>query len=144
MTTNDSTIQPGSKTVAAPTTAARVDERVREVGTLRKLLARPEFGAFSGAVLVFLIFGLAAGNSGMFSAEGVINWGTVAAFLGIIAVGAALLMIAGEFDLSIGSMIGFAGMMMRSRLSTGAGPCGWPCCSHLACRWPWVGSTAGS
>jgi simple sugar transport system permease protein len=52
----------------------------------------------------------------------VINWGTVAAFLGILAVGAALLMIAGEFDLSIGSMIGFAGMML-------AIPClywGWP------------------
>jgi simple sugar transport system permease protein len=29
----------------------------------------------------------------------------------IIAVGACLLMIAGEFDLSVGSMIGFAGMM---------------------------------
>ena len=30
----------------------------------------------------------------------------------IIAVGACLLMIAGEFDLSVGSMIGFAGMMI--------------------------------
>ena len=101
---------------------AVADERVREVGRVRKLLARPEFGALSGTVLVFLLFGFGAGGSGMFSAEGVINWGTVAAFLGIISVGAALLMIAGEFDLSIGSMIGFAGMMM-------AIPClywGWP------------------
>ena len=105
---------------AAP--AATSDERVRQVGLVRKFLARPEFGALSGAVLVFLLFGLSAGSSGMFSAEGMVNWGTVAAFLGIIAVGAALLMIAGEFDLSIGSMIGFAGMMM-------AIPClywGWP------------------
>ncbi|MEC7377812.1 MAG: hypothetical protein VX421_09355, partial [Pseudomonadota bacterium] len=30
----------------------------------------------------------------------------------IIAVGACLLMIAGEFDLSVGSMIGFAGMLI--------------------------------
>jgi simple sugar transport system permease protein len=95
--------------VAPPASAA--DERVREVGALGKLLGRPEFGALAGALLVFLIFGSAAGNSGMFSAEGVVNWATVAAFLGIIAVAAALLMIAGEFDLSIGSMIGFAGMM---------------------------------
>ena len=29
--------------------------------------------------------------------------------LGIIAIAAAMLMIGGEFDLSIGSMIGFAG-----------------------------------
>ena len=102
--------------------AAMADERVRQVGRTRRLLGRPEFGALSGTVLVFLLFGFSAGGSGMFSAEGVINWGTVAAFLGILAVGAALLMIAGEFDLSIGSMIGFAGMMM-------AIPClywGWP------------------
>lgn len=88
------------------------DERVRNVGTLRKLLARPEFGAMAGTLLVVAIFLLAAGDSGMFSAEGTVNWGTVAGFLGIIAVGAALLMIAGEFDLSVGSMIGFAGMMV--------------------------------
>ncbi len=102
--------------------AARDDERLRSVGLVRRLLARPEFGALSGAVLVFLLFGASAGGSGMFSAEGIVNWGTVAAFLGLLAVGAALLMIAGEFDLSIGSMIGFAGMMM-------AIPClywGWP------------------
>ncbi|HEX7156428.1 MAG TPA: ABC transporter permease [Burkholderiaceae bacterium] len=96
----------------SPQPAAAADERMREIGFLRRLLARPEFGAVSGAVLVFLLFGAAAGDSGMFSAEGVVNWGTVAAFLGIVASGAALLMIAGEFDLSIGSMIGFAGMMM--------------------------------
>lgn len=94
------------------TSSAAADERVRNVGGLRRLLARPEFGAVAGTVLVFLIFGFSAGGSGMFNPEGIVNWGTVAGFLGIIAVGAALLMIAGEFDLSIGSMIGFAGMLM--------------------------------
>jgi simple sugar transport system permease protein len=88
------------------------DERVREVGVVRKLLARPEFGAIAGTVLVVAMFLVAAGDSGMFSVEGTINWSTVAAYLGIIAVGAALLMIAGEFDLSVGSMIGFAGIML--------------------------------
>jgi simple sugar transport system permease protein len=88
------------------------DERVRDIGAWRRFLSRPEFGSISGAVLVFVLFGLVAGDSGMFSAEGIVNWATVAAFLGIIAVGAALLMIGGEFDLSIGSMIGFAGMML--------------------------------
>jgi simple sugar transport system permease protein len=89
-----------------------MDERVRQVGGLQKLLSRPEFGALAGALLVLMVFGGTAGGSGMFSAEGVINWATVAGYLGIIAVAAALLMIAGEFDLSIGSMIGFAGMMV--------------------------------
>src|SRR3954452_8416803 len=106
-----------SPDVSAPAPKARsaavpADERVREIGALRRFLSRPEFGSISGAVLVFVLFGLVAGDSGMFSAEGIVNWATVAAFLGIIAVGAALLMIGGEFDLSIGSMIGFAGMML--------------------------------
>jgi simple sugar transport system permease protein len=96
----------------APVVAPSADERVREIGALRRFLSRPEFGSISGAILVLVVFLLSAGDSGMFSAEGIINWATVAAFLGIIAVGAALLMIGGEFDLSIGSMIGFAGMML--------------------------------
>src|SRR5215211_4054305 len=78
----------------------------------RRLLGRPEFAALSGAVLVFLIFALTAGDSGMFNLDGVVNWSQVTAYLGIIAIGACLLMIAGEFDLSMGSMIGFAGMMI--------------------------------
>jgi simple sugar transport system permease protein len=98
--------------LAAPPAATPIDERVRGVGTVRKLLARPEFGAIAGTLLILALFLMSAGDSGMFSAEGIINWGTVAAYLGVIAVGAALLMIAGEFDLSVGSMIGFAGMMM--------------------------------
>jgi len=53
-----------------------------------------------------------AWGAGMFAADGIINWSQVSAYLGILAVGACLLMIAGEFDLSLGSMIGFAGMLM--------------------------------
>ncbi|CZF79571.1 ATPase [Grimontia sp. AD028] len=88
------------------------DERVRKVSTLNRMLSRPELGSVSGAILVFAFFALVAWDSGMFNADGVVNWTVVSAQLGIIAVGACLLMIAGEFDLSIGSMIGFAGMMI--------------------------------
>ncbi|KXF83534.1 ABC transporter permease [Enterovibrio coralii] len=88
------------------------DERVRKVSTLNRLLSRPELGSVSGAILVFAFFALVAWDSGMFNADGIVNWTVVSAQLGIIAVGACLLMIAGEFDLSIGSMIGFAGMMI--------------------------------
>ena len=88
------------------------DERVRRQSWFGHLLNRPEFAAISGTVLVFLVFGFAAGSSGMFNLDGVMNWSQVAAYLGLLAVGACLLMIAGEFDLSIGSMIGFAGMMV--------------------------------
>ena len=53
-----------------------------------------------------------AGGSGLFSAPGIINFLEVSAQLGIIAVAAAMLMIGGEFDLSIGSMIGAAGVII--------------------------------
>jgi simple sugar transport system permease protein len=75
-------------------------------------LLRPDLGAIVGVVLVFLFFFLVARDTGMFSLEGSMNWGIVSSQFIIIAVGACLLMIAGEFDLSVGSMIGFAGIII--------------------------------
>jgi simple sugar transport system permease protein len=96
----------------APLRTAAADERLRRESRLKQLLNRPEFASLAGTVMVFVIFGIGAGSSGMFNLDGIMNWSQVAAYLGIISVGACLLMIAGEFDLSIGSMIGFAGMMV--------------------------------
>lgn len=92
--------------------SAAQDERIRRVSLLRQLLNRPEFGALSGTILVFAFFAVVAGDSGMFSVDGTMNWLQVSAELGILAIGATMLMIGGGFDLSIGSMIGFSGMMM--------------------------------
>lgn len=50
------------------------DERVRKESWFGHLLNRPEFAAISGAVLVFLVFALTAGGSGMFNLDGVMNW----------------------------------------------------------------------
>ncbi|QKV18510.1 ABC transporter permease [Oricola thermophila] len=88
------------------------DERLRETSRLRKMFIRPELGAICGAILVFAFFLVVAGGSGMFAPEGIINWSVVSAQFAIIAVGACLLMIAGEFDLSVGSMIGFSGIVI--------------------------------
>src|SRR5262245_66683477 len=85
--------------------------RVRKISRWQRVIARPEATAVAGTALVFAIFAITAGDSGMFALDGVMNWSVVAAYLGILAVGACLLMIAGEFDLSIGSMIGFTGMV---------------------------------
>jgi simple sugar transport system permease protein len=87
------------------------DDRVRTLSSLHRVMARPEATAIAGTALVFAIFGATAGDSGMFALDGVISWSVVSGYLGILAVGACLLMIAGEFDLSIGSMIGFTGMV---------------------------------
>jgi simple sugar transport system permease protein len=86
-------------------------DQVRTLSRLHRVMGRPEATAVAGAVLVFAIFGVTAGDSGMFALDGVMNWSVVSGYLGILAVGACLLMIAGEFDLSIGSMIGFTGMV---------------------------------
>jgi simple sugar transport system permease protein len=79
------------------------------VSRLRRLLARPELGAATGALLVWLTFAVVAGAPfrGVDGTAAVLN---AAAPLGILAIAVALLMIAGEFDLSIGSIIGAAGM----------------------------------
>jgi simple sugar transport system permease protein len=91
---------------------ATEDERLRRISPLRKALARPELGAISGALLVFVFFALVAGDSGFLSFRGVTSWLEVSAQLGILAIFAALLMIGGEFDLSIGSMIAAAGVVI--------------------------------
>ena len=88
------------------------DERVQEFSKLRKMMMRPELGSICGVILVFMFFLSIARDSGMFYSEGILNWGIVSAQFAIIAVGACLLMIAGEFDLSVGSMIGFAGIII--------------------------------
>ena len=93
-------------------TTNKKDERVRKVSILGRLLSRPELGAAAGTVLVFVFFAITAGGSGLFSAKGIINFLEVSAQLGILAAPVALLMIAGEFDLSVGSMIGFAGILI--------------------------------
>ena len=101
-------------------TALDHDERIHRMSVLRQKMIRPELGAIGGTIAVFLFFAVFAPNSGMFSLEGVMNWGVVSAQFAIIAVGACLLMIAGEFDLSVGSMIGFSGIVM-ALLSTSFG-----------------------
>ena len=98
------------------------DDRVRAVSRVSRLFNRPEFGAAAGAVLVVIFFALVAGSSGLFSAKGIVNFLEVSAQLGILAAAVALLMIAGEFDLSIGSMIGFAGVI----IAIPASQWGWP------------------
>src|SRR6266478_5663212 len=81
------------------------------MAALRKLLVRPELGAVTAAIGVFVFFSIVAGSRGFLTTQGTANYLEVAAAHGILAVSVALLMIAGEFDLSIGSMIGAAGMI---------------------------------
>jgi simple sugar transport system permease protein len=91
---------------------AAVDERVARVGALRRLLVRPEVGALAGAIAVWVFFAIIAGDRGFLTLNGSANYLEVSAELGILAIAVAMLMIGGEFDLSIGSVIGASGMIV--------------------------------
>src|SRR5207249_974187 len=79
---------------------------------IRKLLVRPEMGAIAGAIAVWIFFAIVAGNNGFLSLRGTSSYLSISADIGIVAVAVALLMIGGEFDLSIGSITGAAGMIL--------------------------------
>ena len=103
-------------TSAAP--AAPGSDRLRQLSLTQRLLARPAAGALIIVVFVWLVFAaISIATRGSFdvpflSLAGTLNYLDVASQVGIIATAVALLMIAGEFDLSIGSMVGFAGIIM--------------------------------
>ncbi len=71
--------------------------------------SRPEVGAAAGALLIWVFFAVVAGEP-FRGVAGTASYLNAAAPLGILSVAVALLMIGGEFDLSVGSIIGVAGM----------------------------------
>jgi simple sugar transport system permease protein len=91
---------------------------------VKRLLARPEVAAAAGVVLVWVFFSVLAGAP-FRSVAGAATYLNAAAPLGILAVGVALLMIGGEFDLSVGSVLGAAGMSVML-LTTHFGWSLWP------------------
>ena len=93
------------------------DERLKQEGLGARLMKRPELGAIAGVILVTAFF-LITADSAMFTLSGIMNFMTPAAQLGILAIGAAMLMIGGEFDLSIGSMVAFAGLIFGASVVT--------------------------
>ena len=75
------------------------------------LVGRPETGALIGTVVMFVAFSLAAPDQFLSrtAQAGVMNQ---AAELGIVAMAITLLMIAGHFDLSVGSVLGMSSMLV--------------------------------
>jgi simple sugar transport system permease protein len=89
---------------------ASSDERLKPASLATRVMRRPELGAAAGLILVTIFF-LSTADASMFTLAGVMNILAPASQLGILAIAAALLMIGGEFDLSIGSMVAFAGLI---------------------------------
>ena len=93
------------------------------------IFSRPEIGPLGVMLILFAMLGYFSIPEGEFSlnpfsgegfnALGIRNNFRVIAQLGIVALAAGMLIIAGEFDLSVGSMIGFAGGCMAMILKWG-------------------------
>ncbi len=104
-------------------------DRLEKKNWFTAIFARPEIGPLGVMILLFGLLGYFSIPEGEFSlnpfagegfnALGIRNNFRVIAQLGIVALGAGLLIIAGEFDLSVGSMIGFAGGCMAMILKWG-------------------------
>jgi simple sugar transport system permease protein len=89
-------------------------------GRLRALLALPEFAPFVLLALMLVVF--TAINPAFLSLTNVGNALTFTVELGFIALAMTLLMTAGEFDLSVGSVFGFAPVIMWTLFNTGTLP----------------------
>ncbi|RKX80167.1 MAG: ABC transporter permease [Spirochaetes bacterium] len=74
-----------------------------------RLLRVKEIGSLSGLLIIIIIFSLLSGK--FLTRENFIGIFTITSELGIIAIGVCFLMIAGEFDLSVGSVFAVAPMI---------------------------------
>ena len=87
---------------------------------LKRFVAMPEFGPMVLLAVELLVFWLI--NPSFLSALNVSNTLTFTVELGLIALAMTLLMTAGEFDLSVGSVFGFAPVLMWTVFNTGVLP----------------------
>lgn len=75
-----------------------------------RMLLAPQFGILVGLALLVVVFQLLSGN---FFTQGELGGAsTIAATIGIIGVGVTMLMISGEFDLSVGAVAAFVSIIM--------------------------------
>jgi simple sugar transport system permease protein len=88
-----------------------------QTSTLRRIISAPEFGPFVLLILAIAVF--AAINPAFLSPLNVSNTLTFTVELGLIALAMTLLMTAGEFDLSVGSLFGFAPVVMWTLYNAG-------------------------
>ncbi len=81
---------------------------------LRRVIYRPEFGALLAALIVYAFFAWGTRGNGFVTLNGTASWMNSTAELGILAVPVALLLIGGEFDLSIGAMVGMTSIVLAA------------------------------
>jgi simple sugar transport system permease protein len=101
-------------------TSLAPDAHPPEPGLLRRLIAKPEFGPLVLLVVMLVVF--TAINPKFLSLNNIGNALTFTVELGLIALAMTLLMTAGEFDLSVGSVFGFSPVVMWAFFNAGILP----------------------
>lgn len=79
-------------------------------GKLRRGVVRPELASLAGVIAAFIFFSLATPL--FLSTATFVPATSLAAQFGIVAVGVTLLMIGGQFDLSVGAIVGLTSWSM--------------------------------
>ncbi len=119
MTSQDPTVPAGEIAPAAPAPPSAAPAPT--AGVRGRGLSLPETGALL-VVLVALFAYFSIASPFFLNSENLVNILQTVAVVGIIACPATLLLIAGQFDLSVGSGVGFAGMLMAvAALAPGTG-----------------------
>ncbi|MFC8667974.1 MULTISPECIES: ABC transporter permease [Streptomyces] len=102
-------------TTSLPDTTAEKETAVappkQSESPLGQLRHRPEAGALIGTISVFVFFAIFGGEK-FLAPAGAASWLNIAAELGIIAIPVGLLMIAGELDVSVGSVLAGSSMTL--------------------------------
>lgn len=91
---------------------------MRPTSLLQRLISRPEFGPFILFIVELVAF--AAFSPAFLSAGNISNFLDFTPELGMIALGMTMLMTSGEFDLAVGSVFGFAPVVMWTFYNAGA------------------------
>ena len=110
---------PGSVDEVSPGKPLNVGETRRGRGgallIAERIVRRREFGPLLGALVLVLIF--SSLTSKFFSPQEVSGLTSLASSVGIVAIGVTFLMIAGEFDLSVGAVFALSEVLFGKFLS---------------------------
>lgn len=98
--------------------AARPDRR----GMLRTVVGMRSLNTFVIALVLFVIFWVLSPGNYFASRDNLLIFLATEAEFGLVAVGVGVLMIAGEFDLSVGSALAFCSLVFTRLFSAGVGP----------------------
>ncbi len=87
---------------------------------LMSVLKAPEAGALGGLLVILIVF--LTLSPGFLSVQSVTSMFTLASELGIVAIGVSLLMISGEFDLSVGAVFALSTLIFVRTANAGVNP----------------------